>query len=261
MIRLDAISWRFLKVWRRNLITYGKIWKVSFLTPLIEPILYILAFGMGLGVMIGEVEYGGETLSYVRFIAPALIAVAVMHNAFFETTYTSFVRMYYQRTFDGMLATPLSLEEIILAEIVWAATKAAAAAAIMLAVLGAFGYVAFPMGLLMIPAAFLGGLAFAGVGMVFTGIVPTIDLFNLPMFLFITPMFLFSGTFFPITNLPEWARPLAAAVPLHHIVELARMLCIGVHETGPLASLGYLAVFSVVFTLLGLISMRRRLIK
>ena len=129
------------------------------------------------------------------------------------------------------------------------------------AVLGAFGYVAFPMGLLMIPAAFLGGLAFAGVGMVFTGIVPTIDLFNLPMFLFITPMFLFSGTFFPITNLPEWARPLAVAVPLHHIVELARKLCIGVHETNAAASLIYLAAFSVVFTLLGLMSMRRRLIQ
>ncbi len=261
MIRMSAFSWRFLKVWKRNLITYQKIWKVSFLTPLLEPILYILAFGMGIGVMIGEVRYSGVTISYTRFIAPALIAVAVMQNAFFETTYTSFVRMYFQRTFDGMLTTPLSLEEIILAEIVWAATKSAAAATIMLIVLGVFGYVEFPMGLLMIPIAFLGGLAFGAIGMVFTGITPTIDLFNLPIFLFITPMFLFSGTFFPITNLPEWAQPLAIAFPLYHIVELSRRFCIGIHEAGTLLSLGYLVGFSVLFIYMGLVSMRWRLIK
>lgn len=261
MIRLDAFSLRFLKVWKRNLITYQKIWKVSFLTPLFEPILYVFAFGLGLGVMVGQVRYGGETISYIRFIAPALIAIAVMQNAFFETTYTSFVRMYYQRTFDGMLATPLSLEEIILAEIVWAATKSAAAGAIMLGVLGILGYVDFPMGLAMIPAAFLGGLAFGAAGMVFTGIIPTIDLFNLPMFLFITPMFLFSGTFFPLGNLPEWAQTLAMAFPLHHLVELSRRFCIGVHETDLWLSVGYLAAFSLVFLVLGLISMKRRLIQ
>jgi lipooligosaccharide transport system permease protein len=261
MIRLDAFSWRFLKVWKRNLITYQKIWKVSFLTPLFEPILYIFAFGIGLGVMVGQVRYGGQTLTYIQFIVPALIAIAVMQNAFFETTYTSFVRMYYQRTFDGMLATPLSLEEIILAEIVWAATKSTAAGAIMLGVLGVFGYVDFPMGLVMIPVAFLGGLAFAAIGMVFTGVIPTIDLFNLPIFLFITPMFLFSGTFFPLGNLPEWGRTLAKVFPLHHLVELSRRFCIGVHETDLWLSLGYLSGFSLVFIVFGLISMKRRLIQ
>jgi lipooligosaccharide transport system permease protein len=261
MIRRDAFSWRFMKVWKRNFITYQKIWKVSFLTPLFEPMLYIFAFGMGLGVMVGRIRYGGEALTYIQFIVPALIAIAVMQNAFFETTYTSFVRMYYQRTFDGMLATPLSLEEIILAEIIWAATKSAAAAGIMLAVLGVMGYVEFPMGLMMIPVAFLGGLAFAAIGMVFTGITPTIDLFNLPIFLFITPMFLFSGTFFPLSNLPQWAQKFAVALPLHHLVELSRGFCIGVHETNPWLSLGYLVAFSLVFIVLALISMKRRLIK
>jgi len=102
---------------------------------------YILAFGLGFSRMIGDVQYGSLELSYTQFIAPALIAVAIMYNSFFETTYASFVRMYYQKTFDGMLATPLSLEEIIVVEIFWSATKAAAAATIMLMVLSVFGYI------------------------------------------------------------------------------------------------------------------------
>jgi lipooligosaccharide transport system permease protein len=260
-MELKAISWRFFKVWRRNLVTFQKIWKVSFITPLLEPLLFVAAFGLGFAGIVGNVRYGGAELSYTAFIAPALIATAVMNNAFFETTYASFVRMYYQKTFDGMLATPLSIEEIIIAEIVWSATKAAAAAAIMLGVLGAFGYVQFPAGVLAIPLAFFGGIAFGAVGLFFTGIIPTIEMFNLPIFLFVTPMFLFSGTFFPVSNLPLWAKPLALAFPLHHLVELCRLVCLGRHETVPLLSVVYLAVFGFLFTVLALVFMRRRLIK
>ncbi len=260
MIRPGSVSLRFLKVWRRNLLTFQRIWKVNFLTPLFEPMLYILAFGIGFSGLIDAVDYGGATIGYTRFIAPALIATAIMYNSFFETTYASFVRMYYQKTFDGMLATPLSLEEIIIAEIFWSATKAAAAVSIMTAVLGAMGYVAFPSGLLLIPLALLGGLAMGAVGMFFTGVTPTIDMFNLPIFLFITPMFLFSGTFFPVSSLPEWARPLAAALPLHHLVELARRCSFGIGETPVWISLVYLVVFTLVFGALAIAAMRRRLI-
>ncbi|MDP4978973.1 MAG: ABC transporter permease, partial [Desulfobacterales bacterium] len=220
MIDWSVYSWRFLRVWERNLVVYQKIWKVNFITPLLEPLFYIMAFGLGFSGLIGTVRYAGLALSYTAFIAPALIATAVMWNAFFETTYGSFVRMYYQKTFDGMLSTPLSLEEIIIAEIVWSATKAVGAAAVMLLVLGVLGYVRFPLGLLLIPVALLGGLAFGAVGMFFTGIVPTIDMFNLPIFLFVTPMFLFSGTFFPVSNLPLWAQPVALVFPLYHLTEL-----------------------------------------
>ncbi len=261
MIDLSAFSWRFLRVWERNLIVYRKIWKVNFITPLLEPLFYILAFGLGFSGMIGDVRYGGTSLPYTAFIAPALIATAVMWNAFFETTYGSFVRMYYQKTFDGMLATPLSIEEIILAEIVWSATKAMGATTIMLMVLGTLGYIQFPSGLLLIPTAFLGGLAFGAVGMFFTGITPTIDMFNLPIFLFVTPMFLFSGTFFPVSNLPGWAQSLALAFPLYHLTELTRRLSLGASETPAVISLAYLVLFFLVFTILGLKTMRHRLIK
>jgi lipooligosaccharide transport system permease protein len=254
MIDKRAISWRFIKVWKRNLVTFQRIWKVNFITPLLEPLLFIAAFGLGFVGIVERIAYGGAELSYTAFIAPALIATAVMNNAFFETTYASFVRMYYQKTFDGMLATPLSIEEIIIAEIVWSATKAAVAAGIMLDVL-------FPYGLLVIPLAFLGGIAFGAVGLFFTGIIPTIEMFNLPIFLFVTPMFLFSGTFFPVSNLPVWAQPFALAFPLYHLVELARLLCLGRHETVPLLSVIYLLIFSALFAFLALVFMRRRLVK
>jgi lipooligosaccharide transport system permease protein len=261
MIDPAVFSWRFLRVWKRNLVVYKKIWKVNFLTPLLEPLFYILAFGLGFSGLIDKVRYDGVYLSYTAFIAPALIATAVMWNAFFETTYASFVRMYFQKTFDGMLATPLSLEEIIIAEIAWSATKSAGAATIMLAVLGLMGFVQFPMGLLLIPMAFFGGLAFGAIGMFFTGITPTIDMFNLPIFLFITPMFLFSGTFFPVSNLPGWAQPAALAFPLYHLAELARLFSIGTCEVDPIISIGYLTVFFIFFTFLALRAMRKRLIQ
>lgn len=261
MIDPALFSWRFLRVWKRNLVVYRKIWKVNFLTPLLEPLFYILAFGMGFSSLIDKVRYGGLDFSYTQFIAPALIATAVMWNAFFETTYGSFVRMYYQKTFDGMLATPLSLEEIIIAEITWSATKSAGAATIMAIVLGLMGFIQFPIGLLLIPLAFFGGLAFGAIGMYFTGIIPTIDMFNLPIFLFITPMFLFSGTFFPVSNLPTWAQPVALAFPLFHLAELCRRFSIGISEISPMISVGYLAVFFLVFTGLALGAMRKRLIQ
>ncbi len=258
---LSVYSWRFWRVWQRDLIVYRRIWKVNFLVPLLEPAFYIVAFGLGFSTMIGGVDYAGLSLSYTAFIAPALVATAIMYNSFFETTYASFVRMYYQKTFDGILSTPISLEEIIIAEIVFSATKAAAATAIMLLVLAGFGYVAMPLGLLCVPLAFLGGLAFGAIGMFFTGITPTIDMFNLPIFLFITPMFLFSGTFFPIAGLPAWAQGLSLAFPLYHLVELCRLFCLGRMEVSWLLSLAYLLVFTLVFGALGLKTMRRRLVK
>jgi len=260
-VDLTAISLRFRYVWMRNLVTYRRIWRVNFLVPLMEPAFYILAFGLGFSGLIGSVDYAGMHLTYTRFMAPALVATACMYNAFFETTYTSFVRMYYQNTFDGILATPVSLEEIIVAEIVWAASKAAVAVAVMLVVLIPMGYAAFPGALMCIPLAFLGGLAFAAIGMFFTGIIPTVDMFNLPIFLFITPMFLFSGTFFPVSGIPAWAGIFTLIFPLYHLVELTRFFCIGAMESNPVFNLSYLVIFAVVFGYLALRAMKQRLIK
>ncbi len=254
-------SRRFLRVWARNMLVYRRIWKVNFLVPLLEPVFYLLAFGVGLGAMVGRVEYAGSELSYVQFIAPALMATASLWNSFFETTYASFVRMYYQKTFDAMLATPLSLEEVVAAEIVWGATKAFFAAAIMLAVVAAFGYAKSFQALWILPLSFLGGLAFGAVGMWFTARTKSIDLFNLPIFLFVTPMFLFSGTFFPVDALPSWAAFVAAALPLYHLSELFRAACLGALSWSGLWHVLYLVLFTAAFFPLSVRGMRARLIK
>ena len=129
------ISTRFIRIWQRNLTVYKESWKVNFLPPLLEPLFYLLAFGIGFSGMIDSVSYASQEVSYVRFIAPSLVAINIMNNAFFENTFGSFVRMYYQKTFDAMMATPLNAEEIITGEIVWGATKAAIGTVIILIVI------------------------------------------------------------------------------------------------------------------------------
>jgi lipooligosaccharide transport system permease protein len=254
------LSWRFLRVWQRNLIVHRRIWQVNFLVPLLEPIFYIMAFGLGLGGLVGDVDYAGQSMDYVAFIAPALVATAAMWNSFFETTYASFVRMYYQKTFDGLLATPLSLEEVVVAEVVWGATKSAAAAGLMTIMLALLGYAQLPMAMLAVPLAFVGGMAFGALGIYFTGIMPSIDMYNLPIFLFITPMFLFSGTFFPVAGLPDWARTLAEVMPLYHLAELTRGCLMGRMEANPIFGLAYLLAFAAVFLWLGVRAMKKRMI-
>jgi len=240
---------------------YQRTWKISFLPPLLEPILYVAAFGIGFKGLISSVEYQGHEISYVSFIAPALIAVSIMYSAFFENTFSSYVRMYYQKTFDAMMATPLSLEEIITGEIMWGATKSVISAAIMLAVLSAFRLIHYPHGLLVLPLAFLGGLAFGSIGIVFTAIVQNIEMFNLPTFLFITPMFLFSGTFFPLSTLPGWAQKAALTMPLTQLSQATRALAFGSAGGVVWVACAYLLVCSAIFFPLALILMRRRLIR
>lgn len=250
-----------LRVWQRNFTVYRQNWQISFLPPVLEPLLYLTAFGIGIGALVGTITYGGDAVSYAAFIAPALIAVNMMNNAFFENTYGSYVRMYYQKSFDAMMATPLSVNEIIAGEIVWGATKSLIATVIMMVVISLFGLISYPEGLLLIPLAFLTGLAFGCIGMCFTAVVRHIDLFNLPFFLFITPMFLFSGTFFPLDNLPGWARNLSLVLPLTHVVSLTRDICYGRFTVAMLGPLGYLIIITLVFSWVAMTKMRRRLIK
>jgi len=258
--RPSQITFRFLRVWQRNYSVYRRTWAISFLPPLLEPVLYILAFGLGLGQLVGDLQVGEQEVSYTRFIAPALVAVAIMYNAFFETSYNSFVRMYYQKTYDALLATPLNLHEVIFGDIVWAATKSVIAAMLMGSMLTLFGLLALPGALLLLPLALLGGLFFGALGMVFTGLVPGIETFNVPIFLLITPMFLFSGTFFPLQQLPEWAQQVALALPLTHLVNLARATSLGELNAISGWSVGYLVGGVLLLVPLALALMQRRII-
>jgi len=221
---IPKLTYRVWKVWHRNFDVFLKTIKVNFLPSLLEPILYLLAFGFGLGGFIPSIQ--GQ--SYIAFIAPALIAISIMNGSFFECTFASFVRMYFQKTFDAIVATPVSVEEVVAGELLWGATRATINTTIVLSVVAAFGLVSNSLFLLVIPLAFFGGLMFASIAMCFTSLAPNIDFFNFPSFLFLTPMFFLCGTFFPLTSLPVAAQGIATAVlPLTHVVNLTRGLVTG----------------------------------
>jgi lipooligosaccharide transport system permease protein len=258
---IPHVTARCWRVWQRDATVWRKTWLIGFLPPLLEPLLYVAAFGLGLAGLIGALAWQGARVGYLEFLAPGIVAAGVMNAAFFETTYASFVRMHYQRTFDGILATPLSMEEIVTGEVLWGATRAVITAAAMCAALAPFGLLHWPGSLLLLPVAALGGLAFAGFGMVFTGTLPNIEAFNLPVFLVVTPMFLFSGTFFPLGQLPLWAQRLAWCLPLTNVVHLARSVALGGWSWGQIAgSAAYLGVFAAIAYVAGVRSMVRRLI-
>ncbi|MFY1644455.1 ABC transporter permease [Methanoculleus bourgensis] len=251
------ITGRVRSVWQRNLDAFLRTYRVNFIPPFIEPVLYLLALGFGLGTYIETVD----GIPYPVFIAPALVSISVMYSSFFECTYSSFVRMYYQKTFDAIIATPVSIDEVIAGEMLWGATRGMIYATLMLPVLLIFGVVAMPSSLLLIPFAFLAGLLFASIGMCFTAITPSIDALNYPSFLFITPMFLFSGTFFPLDLLPEPIQYFAfAALPLTHVVSINRAITLPAFSPTNLFSLAWIAAATVLFFLLAIRLMRRRLI-
>ena len=208
-----------------------------------------------------QMWYDGGTISYLRFMAPGTIAIAIMYMAFFETTYGSFIRMYYQRTFDAIVATPLLVEDVIVGEWLWGATKSALASAIMLVMIGLFGLVSWPAGVLVVPIAFLGGFLFSALGLVATALVPTIDAFNVTTFVLVFPMSLFGGTFLPIETFPAWARTVALALPITHVSRLARGACLGDAPPAWGWSVGYLIVVAFATSAAALVLMRRRLVK
>jgi lipooligosaccharide transport system permease protein len=261
---IPKLTYRVWTVWHRNFDVFLKTLKVNFLPSLLEPILYLLAFGFGLGGFIPSIQ--GQ--SYIAFIAPALVAISVMNGSFFECTFASFVRMYFQKTFDAIVATPVSVEEVVAGELLWGATRATINTTIVLGVVASFGLISSPLFLLVIPLAFFGGLMFASMAMCFTSVAPNIDFFNFPSFLFLTPMFFLCGTFFPLTSLPVAAQGAAMAVlPLTHVVNLTRGLVSGHLEPilglNPVAliaiSLVWIIAVAVFFFILSINLMKKRL--
>ena len=256
------LTYRLWKVWRRNLDVFMKTYKVNFVPPLLEPILYLLAMGFGLGSLISSSASSFGGVPYIRFIAPALVSIAMMYGSFFECTYGSFVRMYYQKTFDGIIATPVSVEEVIAGELLWGATRSVINSTIVLAVVAAFGLVSSPLVILVIALSFLVGLMFSSLAICFTAIAPNIDFFNYPGFLFITPMFLLSGTFFPLSILPPPVQIVAQAVlPLTHAVNLTRALILGRPDMTLLLSLVWILAVTFVFFIVSINLMKKRLIR
>lgn len=267
---IPRLSYRVWKVWRRNVDVFLKTIQVNFVPSLLEPIIYLVAFGFGLGGFIPSIQ----GMPYVNFIAPALVAIAIMNGSFFECTFASFVRMYFQKTFDAIVATPVSVEEVVAGELLWGATRATINTTIVLAVIGVAGLftaepiIGSPLFLLVPLIAFFGGLLFSSIAMCFTAIAPSIDFFNYPAFLFITPMLFLSGTFFPLSSLPNAVQGLALIVlPLTQVVNLTRGAITGTVapmlglDSGALiaVSLVWLSVVTTLFFILAINLMKKRL--
>ena len=254
---LPDITPRVLKVWMRNRDVFMTTLTVNFLPPLVEPILYLFALGFGLGNYINEIE----GVPYTKFIAPALISVSMMFAGFYECTFGSYVRMYYQKTFDAIIATPLNIDEVIAGELFWGATRGVINASIILPILSIFGLAVYPHSLLVIPFAFLAGLMFSCIAMCFTAITPNINSLTYPSILLITPMFLFSGTFFPLSLLPETVQTIALAIlPLAHIVIVVRSLMSGIIEASLLLNIAWMLGATLLVFLLSINLMKKRLI-
>ena len=257
ILSIPPVSRRAIKVWHRNMVVFTRTWQVNFFPPLVEALLYLFAIGMGIGSYVKEID----GIPYVAFIAPAILAIAVMNSAFFECTYGSYVRMYYQKSFDAMIATPLSIEDVIAGELLWGATRSVIYVLIMLPVLAVFGVISLPLALLSVPLAFLGGLMFAGIAMCFTAVTPSIDTLNYPSFLFITPMSLFSGTFFPLTILPVTLQYVALVLlPLTHLVAIMRMFTLATVSPVLLLYLVWIIMVTFLCCIVAINMMRKRLI-
>jgi lipooligosaccharide transport system permease protein len=253
---LSNLSRRATAVWYRDVKVWTKFYKASILGNMGEPLLYLLAMGWGLGRMVGNVD----GIPYIQFLAPGLICSTSMYAATFECTFGSFTRMTRQKTYDAILATPVSLEDIVAGEILWGATKGLLSGTAMLLVMSLFGLVTSWWSVLALGLVFLIGLLFASLSMIVTARAPAYDFFSYYFTLAIAPMFLFSGIFFPVSNLPAWAQAFAWFLPLTHGVSASRALFAGRIGWSVAVDLLWLAAFFAIAFIVALRSIRKRLI-
>lgn len=203
---------------------------ISFLTGFIEPVIFLLAFGYGVGALVGSVTVDGLELPYAVYVAPALLAASAMNGAIFDSTFNVFFKMHYLRVYQAMTSTSLGPLDVALGEIGWAMIRGASYSVGFLVVVWAFGLTVSWWALALIPAAMLIAFAFAAVGMALTSHMSTFHQLNWLQFVML-PLFLFSGTFFPITAYPEWLQAVVSATPLWQSVALSRDLFLG--DVGP----------------------------
>ena len=214
--------WGVYSVWHRHARVYQKTWLVNSLPPLSEPIIYLVAFGYGLTPLVGDVNYNGQTISYLKFIAPGMMAIGVLFQSFFEASFGSFIRLSYQKTWQALLTAPLSFTEVFLGEWLWAATKGTMAGTLTGLVSVIWGLYSGWDLLLSLPLIILGSLLFSVMGLLTAGTVRTIDQINVPIFLLVVPMFTLCGTYFPRNTLPPILGYIAAVLPLASVVDLLR---------------------------------------
>ncbi|MDH2916871.1 MAG: ABC transporter permease [Gallionella sp.] len=252
---LPKLSLRFLPIWRRHWLVWKKIAAPSILGHLADPVIYMLGLGYGLGSLLPEM--GG--MSYMAFLAAGTVCYSTMNSASFEALYSGFARMHEQRTWDAILNTPVGLDDVVLSEILWAATKSLMSGAAVLVVIWVLGLSHSVMSLWMIPLALLIGLTFAAIGLIMTALAPAYDFFMYYFTLVITPMMLLCGVFFPVTQLPESMQAVASLLPLTHAVNLARPLMSGIVPPAAILHISVLLIYTLLGFYISLVLFRRRL--
>jgi lipooligosaccharide transport system permease protein len=250
------VSRSWFAVWRRNYLVWKKLATESVLGNIIEPLFYLVGFGMGIGAMVPEVD----GVKYIAFLAGGTICYSTMLSASFEALYSGFARMHVQRTWEGILNAPVSLEDVLFAEWVWAASKSFLSGTAVLLVAAALGLAQSWTMVFILPLAFLIGLTFAGMGLVMTAMAKSYDFFMYWFTLVLTPMMLLCGVFYPVTGMPGWLQAIANALPLTHAIELGRPLLLGRVPDQPLLNVAVLAAYGTAGFMLALHLFRRRLL-
>jgi lipooligosaccharide transport system permease protein len=243
-------------VMSRDVVIFGRYWKATTFSSIVQPTIYLLAFGLGFGTLVAHVGH----VKYVQYVATGVVATAVLFSSAFPGMFNTFVRWQFQRTYDAMLAAPVDVEELITAEVLWISLRAGVYGLAPLLVAIAFGLDPTP-GMLLVPfIGFLTGFGFAAFGVTIAAVAKTIDNFNYVTSAVLTPLFLFAGTFFPISTLPAGVRVVAQFNPLYHCVQLVRDASFG--ELGPvdLWHTGVLLAFAVLMWRLAVSQLGRRLI-
>ena len=240
----------------REIINFSSFWRSSAFSSMVEPTIYMLAFGFGLGALVDTVD----GYDYVYFVGTGTVATAVLFSSAFPGMFGTFVKREFQHTYDAILAAPVDSEEIVTAEGLWLAARAGTFGCAPLLVALIFGLPP-SWGMLTVPLiAFLAGLGWAFWGIGIGAYLKSIDNFSYVISGVLTPLFLVAGTFFPIDQLPDWAQVLAQFNPLYHCVELVRNAAFGFEGWADLVHVSVLVVFAFVVWRLAIIGMTRRLV-
>jgi lipooligosaccharide transport system permease protein len=243
-------------VMSREVANFRTFWKATTFSSLLEPIVYLLAFGLGLGATLVNRVDG---LDYVQYVGTGMVATAVIFSSAFPAMFGTFVKERFQRTYDAILAAPVDVEELVTAEMLWIGLRSSVYGCFPLIVSFAFGLDPTP-GMLLVPLfAFFTSLIFSAFGIAVAASVAKIDQFNYVTTLFITPLFLVAGTFFPINQLPEGVQVASQLNPLHHLVELVRHAAFGFEATD-LLRVAFLIVVAVALWRVAVARMEKRLI-
>jgi lipooligosaccharide transport system permease protein len=255
--RAPTFSPRFVPVWRRNLLVWRKLAVASVLGNIADPLLYMLALGYGVGALIGDV--GG--MPYVAFIGTGMVCQSAMFTASFEGMYSAVSRMHMQRTWDAIINAPIGLDDVVLAEWAWCATKALMSTIAILLVLMALGFGHTWLALWILPLGFLIGLVFGAFGLMMNALAPGYDFFTYFFTLFLTPMLLFSGVYFPVAQMPAWLAAISNFLPLKHAIDLARPLMLGQIPSAIALHVAVLVAYALAAYYVALALTRRRLLK